>query len=216
MKKLLKYLLMLLLSTLLLGVGAVGICGYGTYKEALGEKSLFQMQKEIQEEEAYTPLEELPETYLESVVAVEDKRFFHHLGIDPLAIGRAVFNDIRAGALVEGGSTITQQLAKNQYFTQEKRLSRKAAELFMAMKMERHFSKDEILELYVNSIYFGNGYYGIGEASRGYYEKEPKELTKEECIMLAGIPNAPSVYNPVDNPQLARERFLQVQEILEG
>lgn len=215
MKKLLKYLLTMLLVVLLPVGGVVGVSGYGMYREALREKSLFQVQKEIQAKEAYTPLEELPEAYLESVVAVEDKRFYHHMGIDPIAIARAVFNDIRAGALVEGGSTITQQLAKNQYFTQEKRLSRKAAEMFMAVEIENHFSKDEILELYVNSIYFGNGYYGIGEASLGYYQKEPEALTEEECMMLAGIPNAPSVYNPVDNPELAHQRFLQVREIVE-
>jgi monofunctional glycosyltransferase len=214
MRKLLKRILVLIVAVFLLGGTAIGVSGYGMYRKALSEKSMFAMQEEIQGRDSYISLEELPEDYIDSVVAVEDKRFYHHVGIDLIAIGRALYNDIRAGALVEGGSTITQQLAKNQYFTQEKKLSRKAAELFMAVEMEKHFSKDEILELYVNSIYFGNGYYGVREASLGYYGKEPGTLTQEECMMLAGIPNAPSVYNPVDNPKLAQERLAQVKRLV--
>lgn len=214
MRKLLKRILVLIVAVFLLGGTAIGVSGYGMYRKALSEKSMFAMQEEIQGRDSYISLEELPEDYIDSVVAVEDKRFYHHVGIDLIAIGRALYNDIRAGALVEGGSTITQQLAKNQYFTQEKKLSRKAAELFMAVEMEKHFSKDEILELYVNSIYFGNGYYGVREASLGYYGKEPETLTQEECMMLAGIPNAPSVYNPVDNPKLAQERLAQVKRLV--
>lgn len=214
MRKLLKRIFILIVAVFLLGGAAIGVSGYEMYQKALREKSMFAMQKEIQAKHSYISLEELPEDYIDSVVAVEDKRFYHHAGIDIIAIGRALYNDIRAGALVEGGSTITQQLAKNQYFTQEKKLSRKAAELFMAIEMEKHFSKDEILELYVNSIYFGNGYYGVREASLGYYGKEPGTLTQEECMMLAGIPNAPSVYNPVDNPKLAQERLAQVKRLV--
>ncbi len=261
MQKLLKRIFALIVAVFLLGGTAIGVSGYGMYRKALSEKSMFAMQEEIQGRDSYISLEELPEDYIDSVVAVEDKRFYHHVGIDLIAIGRAIYNDIRAGALVEGGSTITQQLAKNQYFTQEKKLSRKAAELFMAVEMEKHFSKDEILELYVNSIYtqqlaknqyftqekklsrkaaelfmavemekhfskdeilelyvnsiyFGKGYYGVREASLGYYGKEPGTLTQEECMMLAGIPNAPSVYNPVDNPKLAQERLAQVKRLV--
>lgn len=214
MQKLLKRIFALIVAVFLLGGTAIGVSGYGMYRKALSEKSMFAMQEEIQGRDSYISLEELPEDYIDSVVAVEDKRFYHHVGIDLIAIGRAIYNDIRAGALVEGGSTITQQLAKNQYFTQEKKLSRKAAELFMAVEMEKYFSKDEILELYVNSIYFGNGYYGVREASLGYYGKEPGTLTQEECMMLAGIPNAPSVYNPVDNPKLAQERLAQVKRLV--
>lgn len=130
--------------------------------------------------------------------------------MDPLATLRALWNDIRAGAYVEGGSTITQQLAKNLCFTQEKELTRKVAELFVAFELERQYSKEEILELYVNSIYFGDGYYSIGEASRGYFQKEPSQLTPSECTLLAGIPNAPSVYSLTASPELARERQVRV------
>ena len=215
MRKLLKRICIFFVAVFFLAAAVIGAGGYGMYRKALDKKSMFAMQEEIQAKDSYVSLEELPRDYIDSVVAVEDKRFYRHKGIDMIAIGRALCNDIRAGALVEGGSTITQQLAKNQYFTQEKKLSRKAAELFMAVEMEEHFSKDEILELYVNSIYFGNGYYGVREASLGYYGKEPEALTQEECMMLAGIPNAPSVYNPVDNRELAQERLAQVQNLIE-
>ena len=136
-------------------------------------------------------LSTLPSTYLDAVVAVEDHRFYIHGGIDLIAIGRAAWNNLWAGELAEGGSTITQQLAKTLYFTQEKRFTRKAAEVFMARALEKTFTKDEILELYVNSIYFGGGYTGVRQASLGYFGKEPSELTKYECTLLAGIHNAP-------------------------
>ena len=158
------------------------------------------------------PLQELPQTYLDAVLAVEDKRFYRHPGIDPIAIGRALVNDIRAGAYVEGGSTITQQLAKNQFFTQEKKAVRKVAEMFMAFKIESELDKDKILELYVNSIYFGNGLYCVADASEAYFGKEPSEMNFDECTLLAGIPNAPSNYNPVASPELARQRQAQVLE----
>ena len=148
--------------------------------------------------------------YKKAVVSVEDHRFYKHHGIDVIAIGRATLNDLRAFSFVEGGSTITQQLAKNQYFTQEKKMTRKIAETFLAFKLEKEYEKDEILELYINTIYFGNGYYGIKEASMGYFGKLPKDLTDSECIMLAGIPNAPSVYALTENPDLAKQRQKQV------
>ena len=121
-----------------------------------------------------------------------------------------MFNDIKAMAYVEGGSTITQQLAKNLYFTQEKELTRKAAEVFMAFELERNYSKEEILELYVNSIYFGDGYYDVASASEGYFGKTPEELNDYEATLLAGVPNAPSVYAPTKNPDKAEQRRLQV------
>ena len=141
---------------------------------------------------------------------MEDHRFYAHPGFDAIATARALVNDLKAGAIVEGGSTITQQLAKNQYFTQEQTVERKIAEVFMALTMEQHFSKRTILELYVNSIYFGDGYEGIGNASAGYFGKPPRALDASECTLLAGIPNAPSVYALSQNPGLARERQQEV------
>lgn len=196
----------------------IGICfgavvagqGYFMYKGALEKASLTQTVQSIREKENYTTIDQIPQTYLEAVVSVEDHRFYSHFGLDPLAIGRALVNDIKAGAFVEGGSTITQQLAKNMFFNQEKELTRKAAEVFASLDIERNYTKDEILELYVNSIYFGSGYYCVGDASEGYFEKEPMEMTEYESTLLAGIPNAPSAYDPTVNPRLAQERQMQV------
>lgn len=189
---------------------ALGGLGWKMYREALETKSLTSMVEEIREKPGYTSLDELPNIYLDAVIAVEDQRFYSHSGVDFIAIGRAIWNDLKKRELVEGGSTITQQLAKNLYFTQEKKIVRKAAELFMAFELERLYSKDEILELYLNSIYFGNGYYCIGDACQGYFGKEPGEMTSAESTLLAGIPNAPSVYALSNCPELAQARQRQV------
>lgn len=180
--------------------------GYQDYREALDTMSVEEMAERIEANDNYTEMSELPQTYIDAVLAVEDKRFYSHPGIDPIAIGRALFNDIRAGTYVAGGSTITQQLAKNLYFTQERSFIRKAAEMFMAFRLEQTYTKDEILELYVNSIYFGDGYYCVRDASEGYFGKEPGEMTDYESTLLAGIPNAPSVYSLTANPDLAEQR----------
>ena len=145
--------------------------GYLVYREAVGEISLEEKVASIQEKEDFTEYEELPEVYVNAVVAVEDKRFYSHFGVDPIAICRAILHDIQAGRYVEGGSTITQQLAKNLYFSQEKELTRKIAEVFVAFDLEKNYSKEDIFELYVNSIYFGDGYYSVGSASSGYFGK---------------------------------------------
>ena len=140
--------------------------------------------------------------------------FYDHGGVDPIAIGRAVWVNLRTGSLAEGGSTLTQQLAKNLYFTQEKKFSRKVAEVFVAWELERRYDKGEILELYINTIYYGEGYYGIYQASQGYFGKAPADMTDYECTLLAGVPNAPSVYAPTVNPDLAAQRQRQVVDSL--
>ena len=183
-KKILLVLILILLSILAIYIGQ----GYKMYKNALDDKPLEEMVQEIRSQKSYTKMSNIPD----------------------IAIGRALLNDIRARELIEGGSTITQQLAKNMYFTQDKTLTRKIAEVFMAKKIESNYNKEEILELYVNYIYYGSGYYDIKSASLGYFDKEPQDLTEGESIMLAGIPNAPSVYNPKVSPRLARERQKQV------
>uniref|UniRef100_UPI0025B1809C transglycosylase domain-containing protein n=1 Tax=uncultured Duncaniella sp. TaxID=2768039 RepID=UPI0025B1809C len=123
---------------------------------------------------------------------------------------RALINDMKAMEFIEGGSTITQQIAKNIYFTQEKQITRKIAESFMASKIEKNYEKEEILELYINTSYYGDGYYTLKEACRGYFNKELNEMTDYECILLAGIPNAPSIYSLTQNPELAKQRQKQV------
>ena len=165
MKKLFKVLIFLLLIGMSIALLFVNN-GYNMYKEAIEKTPLKEKVAEIRVKENYAEFSELPQMYVNAVISVEDKRFYKHNGIDVLAIGRAAINDIKAMSYVEGGSTITQQLAKNMYFTQEKKMERKIAEVFMAWKIEDNYSKEEIFELYVNNIFFGDSYYTVKEAAR--------------------------------------------------
>ena len=155
-------------------------------------------------------LDQIPVSLQHAVVAIEDERFYEHNGIDVRGIARAGMKAITTGNFSEGASTITQQLVKNMYYDQNKTLARKAAEAWTALYVERQLSKEEILELYINTIYFGDGYYGLKEASLGYFGKEPQELTDSEAVLLAGIPNAPSAYAPSRHADLALQREKQV------
>ncbi len=184
--------------------------GYFMFQTALKECSLTDKVQSIRARENYTTLEELPKMYIDAVVAAEDHRYYDHGPIDIISIGRALWVNLTSFSLVEGGSSITQQLAKNIYFTQEKKLERKIAETFMAFALENQYGKEDILELYVNIIYFGSGYYGVYDASQGYFGKAPSEMTDYESTLLAGIPNAPSVYSPDVNPELSAQRQQQV------
>lgn len=121
--------------------------------------------------EGFTSYSELPQFYIDDVISVEDHRFENHCGIDLIAIGRAMLTDIKEHSFIQGGNTITQQLAKNMLFTQEKKLERKVVEVFAALELECNYSKEDIFELYVNTSYFGNGYYGVREAADGYFGK---------------------------------------------
>lgn len=211
MKRFLKILIFLLLIGISIALLFIG-SGYNMYKEAIESIPLDEKVAEIKSKDNYTEFSELPQMYVKAVISVEDKRFYKHNGIDVIAIGRAFINDIKAMSFVEGGSTITQQLAKNMYFTQDKKIERKVAEVFMAWQIEDNYSKEEIFELYVNSIYFGDGYYTVKDACEGYFDKDVSEMTDYECILLAGIPNAPSVYAPTVNPDLAKQRQKQVMD----
>lgn len=184
--------------------------GYTIYKEALNKISVVDKVAEIKSQDNYTTIDEMTEFYLNAVIAVEDHRFYSHGAIDPIGIARAIWTNIKSFELKEGGSTITQQLAKNIYFTQEKTALRKIAEVFMAYEIERNCDKDTILELYLNTSYFGDGYYCVRDAANGYFDKEPIDMDKYESSMLAGIPNAPSIYAPTKNPDLAVQRQRQV------
>ena len=157
--KIIKRLLSFIFLCVIIAGGVLGYKGYEEYKKALSEESVKEMAARIEEQPNYTTIDELPQTYIDAVLSVEDKRFYDHFGVDPIAVGRAFFNDIKAGAYVEGGSTITQQLAKNLFFTNEKKIERKAAELFVVYQLEKNYAKDVILELYINTVYYGDGYY---------------------------------------------------------
>lgn len=208
--KFIKTIIFLILVAIILVAGVYINRGYTMYETALNTISIEDKIKEIEESKNYTYFDELPKTYVDAVVAVEDRRFFLHNGIDVISITRAVIKDISSRKLVEGGSTITQQLAKNIYFTQEKKLERKIAECFMAFEIEKACDKNKIFELYVNTSYFGDGYYCVKDASIGYFNKLPIDMTTYESTLLAGIPNAPSVYAPTKNFNLASERQKQV------
>ncbi len=186
--------------------------GYSIYKEALDKISVKDKVAELQAGENYTKIDDLPEFYTKAVVAVEDRRFYGHGALDYIGIARAIWTNVKSFELKEGGSSITQQVAKNVYFTQEKTALRKIAEVFMAFEIERNCDKNTILEMYVNTSYFGNGYTGIKKAANGYYGKEPIDMNEYESSMLAGVPNAPSVYAPTKNPDLAAQRQKQVLE----
>ena len=188
--------------------------GYQTYQRALSERPIAAVIRDIQAQASYISLSQVPQIYKNAVLAVEDPRFYQHKGLDLLAIAEAVVRDIRERRLAAGGSTITQQLCKNQFFTQQKLFTRKIAEVFMVRKLEQHCSKDEILELYINSIYYGSGYYNLADAATGYFGKQIVELTAWECTLLAGLPNAPSVYAPTKNPGLALQRQQQVLDAM--
>jgi len=213
-KKIIRRIIILIIIIVIIIVGKIFIDGYIMYEQAINKVSVSDKINKIKSSSDYVTIDKMTKDYKNAVIAIEDHRFYEHDGIDYIATFRAVLRNVKAGELAEGGSTITQQLAKNMYFTQEKKFERKVAELFVAFKLEKDYSKDEILEIYINIMYFGNGYYGIGKASRGYLYKDPIDMTLYESTLLAGLPNAPSIYALNANPDLAKERQTQVLDCM--
>jgi penicillin-binding protein 1A len=152
------------------------------------------------------PIEQIPKILTQAVIAAEDAKFYSHEGLDFMSILRAMIKNIAAGEVVQGGSTITQQVVKSLLLTPERSLRRKVREAVLAYRLEKYLSKDEILYLYLNQIYFGNGAYGVQAAAQNYFGCTVEELNLAQCALLAGLPRAPSRYSPVKNPTLARER----------
>jgi len=209
--KIIKKILILLLIIIIIVSTIIILNGKKMYENALNGSSLKDVVINIQQDKNYVKSNDLPQHYLNAVIAVEDHRFKDHGAIDLISIGRAIWVNITSFSLKEGGSTITQQVAKNMFFIEETNvITRKIAEVFAAIDLEKNFSKDDILELYVNTIYFGDGYYGIKEACNGYLNIEPSEMTLYDCTMMAGIPNAPSVYAPTANLHLTVNRQQKV------
>lgn len=184
------------------------------YKDSMSQTSLEDRVSSVQGADYFTPLSELPDYYINAVIAIEDHRFYTHHGVDLIATSRAFVDNILSFKIKGGGSSITQQVAKNLCFTQEKTITRKVAELFAVWQLEKNYEKDQILELYINNMYFGNGYYNIHDAASGYYDKLPKDLSIYEATLLAGVPNAPSVYAPTVSLKLAEERQSQVLDAM--
>ncbi|MGQ0570737.1 MAG: transglycosylase domain-containing protein, partial [Armatimonadota bacterium] len=161
--------------------------------------SLFRENRQI------VPLTSIPPVLRQAVLAIEDERFYSHRGVDPRGIARALWRNVREGELVEGGSTITQQLARNLFLSQERVVSRKVAEILLALEIERRLTKEEILERYLNQVYFGQGAYGVEMAARVYFGKSVKTVSVPEAALLAGLIRAPSIYSPYRNFALAKK-----------
>jgi penicillin-binding protein 1A len=155
-------------------------------------------------------LYELPPHLPHAVLAIEDRRFYEHAGVDPIGIARAIWTNLWAGTVRSGGSTISQQLAKNLFLSSDRTVRRKIQELLLAFWLEQRFGKDQILTIYLNRVYFGQGAYGVDAAARRYFNKPATQVTAYEAAMLAGLLKAPSRYNPMSNPDLAAGRAAQV------
>lgn len=170
----------------------------------------------FREDRTNVPLKDIPKSLRDATVAIEDSRFYHHSGVDMKGITRAVWANVRGQRLSQGGSTITQQLARNVYLTQRKTVERKAQEAVLAILMERHFSKDKILELYLNQVYYGSGAFGVQAASKVYFGKDVDKITVAEAALLAGMPQKPSGYSPHEDPKAALGRRNMVLKRMVG
>ncbi len=158
------------------------------------------------ERRIFVPLAHVPQALRDAVIATEDKRFYYHWGVDPIGIARATVQNYRRGRVVEGGSTITQQLTKVLFLTPDKSLERKLKEAVLALELERRYTKDRILEMYLNQVYFGHGAYGVEAAARTYFGKSVSELSVREAALIAGLPRAPTTYSPFEHGDAAKRR----------
>ena len=164
----------------------------------------------------YVPIGHISPDLKNAIVAIEDRRFYEHAGFDLTGMGRAALVNIQHGRIEEGASTITQQLVKNLFLANEQTFTRKAQELLLALDIEIAYSKDEILEMYLNVVYYGSGFYGVNAAAEGYYGKPPAALDLPEASMLAGVPNAPSELSPFTNFIAAKKRQAIVLDTMEA
>ena len=205
--KFIKRFIIILFVIIVVSAVSLGMYGYTLYEEKIEEQPIADKVSDIKNDYYFVSIDEVPNEYLDAIIAVEDHRFKEHGAIDIIGIGRAILTNVKNRELQEGGSTLTQQVAKNLYFISEDTVvRRKIAEMFMAIELENKYSKEDILELYINTIYFGDGYYGIKQACNGYLNKEPKDMNLAEATMMAGVPNAPSVYAPTINTELCKQR----------
>ncbi|MCF0115789.1 MAG: transglycosylase domain-containing protein, partial [Erysipelotrichaceae bacterium] len=180
--------------------------GEALYEKTIAEKPLKVAVSEVMASDQYIPYEQISPYFVDALVSIEDRRFFERLGVDYYSIVRALIANLNSQKIVEGGSTITQQLAKNMYFTHEALIDRKVAEIFFVRDLENSYSKEEIFALYASVIYYGDGYYGVKKASLGYYGKAASELDLYQSSLLAGLPQAPSIYQLSTGLSKAKER----------
>lgn len=196
MKKLLFKMIIILLVIITGFCGYYGYLGYQIYQDKIQEQSLSERVNQLKSKEDYVTLDQISPIYKEAVLESEDRRFYQHGPVDYYGLARAMFINITTFSFKEGGSTITQQLAKNLCLSFKKNLSRKFAEVFIAKDLEDHYSKDEILEMYLNITYLCEGNYGIQAASQYYYHIDAIDLNKQQCDILVKTLKRPSVYNP--------------------
>lgn len=205
--KLLKRILLLLMIGILLFSSYVILKGRREYQKVINEKPIEQVVRAYTDKEDYVSYEEIDIDYVNAVVAVEDQRYFSRKGFDWIALIRAMFNNMLARKNIEGGSTISQQIAKNLYYVGKPRgVTEKIAEVFIMLDLEKQYSKEDLVALYANINYYGDGYWGIRQASNGYFGKEPIDLSIAQAALLAGIPNAPSAYQLSTGYDLAISR----------
>ena len=178
-----------------------------TFKEKV-EIALYQRVSK----DTWVKSDVIPDNAKRALIAIEDKRYYKHGAIDILGVSRALYVNTVAGETVEGGSTITQQLVKNLFLSSKRTMTRKAEEAVLAIEMEHYYSKDEILTMYLNTVYYGHNFYGIKEAAEGYFGTSPSRLTLGQCAMLAALPNAPSYLDPYTNYKGAKARQKLVLE----
>ena len=193
----------------------LGYQGYVRYRREIADLPIKEAVKAYTDKEDYVPFDQIDEDFVNAVNAVEDKRFFTRKGYDLITLIRAVYHNVRYKDLVEGGSTISEQIAKNLYLEgYVDGLEEKAAEIFLMFDLERNYSKEELFALYANMNYYGDGYWGIGQAAKGYYGMDCKDLSLAKAAILAGIPNAPAIYQLSDGYDLAKERQVWVLQTM--
>lgn len=210
-----KHGIMAVILLLIVSVGSIAIIGFIRYKTLIMEKPLDEVITEVRNDPNYVSLDDVSDDFIQALIAVEDPQFYSHNGVVLSNIMEAAATNMREQRLAMGGSTITQQLSKNLYLDSKKTFQRKIAELFFVHDLEQSLSKDEILELYINVIYFGDGYYGIKEACEGYFHQEPKNITIAQATILAGLPQAPALYQLSDGMMYAKQRQHSVLEAME-
>ncbi|MCP6682165.1 transglycosylase domain-containing protein [Bacillus nakamurai] len=186
------------------------------YSSTIYDKNGKEIAEVGAEKRTYVPIKDIPDVVKEAFIATEDARFYKHHGIDPIRIGGALLANFKDGFGSEGGSTITQQVVKNSLLTHQKTIKRKAQEVWLSLQLERHYSKDEILEMYLNRIYFSPRAYGVGKAAEDFFGvKDLSKLTVEQAATLAGMPQSPTGYNPVKNPKASEKRRNIVLSLME-
>lgn len=208
MKKIL-HIFLVVVAVLSIGIASLAFYGYIQFQRFSAQTgSLTTLVEQVESSDAYVDYHDLPNTLVRATVSIEDHRFFEHDGVDTIGLMRALLSQINENLVKSGGSTITQQLAKNLYGQYDSDLSWKMAEFFFARELESHYSKSEIFALYVSVINYGNGYTGIKQASEGYFGKEPADLSDAQCTILAGIPQVPSKYALIstENVEAAKKR----------